>query len=128
MGNWLTELRTKAGYKSLRSLSADCRVDVSTLARIERDLHVASPETLKRLAPHLKTPYIRLLGICGHLADDKESQKAAEFYRENPKTTKSKIEEDWPEVCQVLRAAGTLPTPAERSRIAKIIRLTLGGE
>ena len=128
MGNWLTELRVKAGYKSIRSLSADSKVDVSTLARIEKEVHVASPETLKRLAPYLKTPYIRLLGIVGHLADDAESQKVANFYRENPAGPKSDIEEDWPEVCQVLRVAGTIATPEERRRIAKIIRASLEGD
>ena len=63
MSNWLTTLRLKAGYRSMRALSVDSKVDVSTLARIEHEIHVASPETLKRLAPYLKTPYIKLLAF-----------------------------------------------------------------
>ena len=39
--------------------------------------------------------------------------------------TKSSIEDDWPEVVQVLRVAGKLATPEERKRIARIIRASL---
>lgn len=38
------------------------------------------------------------------------------------------LEENWPEVCLVLRSAGTIPTPEERARIARIIRATLDTE
>ncbi len=38
---------------------------------------------------------------------------------------KSTIEEEWPDVVQVLREAGKNTTPEERKRIARIIRATL---
>ncbi len=41
--------------------------------------------------------------------------------------TKSSIDDDWPEVVQVLRESGKLATPEERKRIAAIIRASLGG-
>ena len=138
MGNWLTELRLKAGYKSIRSLSAESKVDVSTLSRIEKGVHIASPDTLKRLAPYLGTPYVKLLGITGHLHDDAETLELAELYRNTlaantaplapvaPKN--SSLEEDWPEVAQVLRSVGSLATVEERKRIARIIRATLAEE
>ena len=126
MSNWLTTLRLKAGYRSMRALSVDSKVDVSTLARIEHEIHVASPETLKRLVPYLKTPYIKLLAFAGHLADDPESEKAAQYYREKPDGPTSSIEDDWPEVCQALRVAENTATPEDRSRIARIIRASLG--
>ena len=110
----------------MRALSADSKVDVSTLARIENEIHVASPETLKRLAPYIKTSYIKLLAIAGHLADDPESEKAAQYYRQKPDGPASSIEDDWPEVCQALRVAQTTATPEDRSRIARIIKASLG--
>ena len=38
---------------------------------------------------------------------------------------KSTIEEDWPDVIQVLRESGPTTTPEERKRIARIIRASL---
>ncbi len=134
MGKWLTEMRIKAGYKSIRSLSAESKVDVSTLARIEKGVHIPSPETLRRLAPFLETPYVQLLGIAGHLDEqDLGSLKitpsvVAPVEPAMKKTTSSFIEDDWPEVAQVLRSAGSLATVAERKKIARIIRATLAEE
>ena len=39
--------------------------------------------------------------------------------------TKSSIEEEWPDIVQVLRVAGKNATPEERKRIALIIRAAL---
>jgi transcriptional regulator with XRE-family HTH domain len=128
MGNWLTELRVAAGYKSVRALSADSKIEVSTLARIENNVHIASPETLKRLAPYLKTPYIRLLAIVGHLADDPESQLAADFFRLRPVERTYTMEDEWPELCEVIRVFGETATPEERRRVANIVKASLGGK
>lgn len=38
------------------------------------------------------------------------------------------IEENWPEVVQVLQSTGVRPTPEERRRIARIIRASLEGD
>ena len=134
MGKWLTDMRIKAGYKSIRSLSAESKVDVSTLARIEKGIHIPSPETLRRLAPFLETPYVQLLGIAGHLDEnDLGSLKimpsvGAQTEPAAKKTTSLFIEDDWPEVAQVLRSAGSIATVAERKKIARIIRATLAEE
>ena len=128
MGNWLTELRLAAGYKSVRALSADSRIEVSTLARIENEVHIPSPETLKRLAPYLKAPYVRLLALAGHLADDPESERAAAFFRERPVVREYMLEDEWPELCEVIRAYGKDAAPEERRRIAKIVKVLLGGD
>ena len=134
MGKWLTEMRIKAGYKSIRSLSAESKVDVSTLARIEKGIHIPSPETLRRLAPFLETPYVQLLGIAGPLdLKDLDTLKiipsvGAAAEPAAKKTSSSFIEDDWPEVAQVLRSAGALATAAERKKIARIIRATLAEE
>ena len=42
--------------------------------------------------------------------------------------TISSVEDDWPEVIQVLRMAGKPASPEERRRIARIIRASLEGE
>lgn len=41
---------------------------------------------------------------------------------------KSSIEDEWPDVVQVLCAEGKLATPEERKRIARIIRASLKGD
>lgn len=134
MGKWLTDMRIKAGYKSIRSLSAESKVDVSTLARIEKGIHIPSPETLRRLAPFLETPYVQLLGIAGHLDENDlgtlkiMTSSSAQAEPAAKKPTSSFIEDDWPEVAQVLRSAGAIATVAERKKIARIIRATLAEE
>ena len=42
--------------------------------------------------------------------------------------TKSSLEQDWPEVVQVLQASGKIATPEERKLIARIIKATLQKE
>ena len=41
---------------------------------------------------------------------------------------KPSLEDDWPEVAQVLRRAGKLPTIEERKRIARIVRAAMESE
>lgn len=50
----------------------------------------------------------------------------SEMYGRDDK--RSTIEEEWPDVVQVLRVAGKNATPEERKRIARIIRASLEGE
>lgn len=85
MAHWLTEMREKAGYSTIRSLADDSGVDVSTLSRIEKeDGPQPTTSTLKKLAPFLKVPYIKLLAMAGHLGRDPDSQKLAALYEKNP--------------------------------------------
>ena len=71
------------------------------------------PDTViwKKLASIFDTSVDELMGI------EKEAVSPA-----------SDLEENWPEVVQVLRVAGKKATPEERRRIARIIKASMEGE
>lgn len=68
----LKELRLAAGFRSLRQLSLASSVPISTLSRLENDPdNQPAPDTLRKLAPHLKVPHEELLKLAGYMACEK---------------------------------------------------------
>lgn len=68
--NWLTTVRLDAGYKTIRSLANVSGIDHSTLSRLELpNGPVAMPDTLRKLAPHLNVPYIKLMLLSGNITE-----------------------------------------------------------
>jgi HTH-type transcriptional regulator, competence development regulator len=67
-GVYLSKLREKSGYKSQRQLALAADVAPATLSRIEGGTQKASPETLEKLAKHLKdVSYEDLMNASGYL-------------------------------------------------------------
>lgn len=76
-GLYFAKLRKKSGYRSQRQLSIASGVSNGTIARIESGTQRATPDTLKKLAPHLKdVTYEELLSAAGYIND--ETQKIIE--------------------------------------------------
>ncbi|MFJ8247344.1 helix-turn-helix domain-containing protein [Peribacillus asahii] len=60
-GSYIKELREENGFPSQRSLSEKIGVSNSTVAKIERGAHVASEETLEKLANVFNVSYLDLV-------------------------------------------------------------------
>jgi HTH-type transcriptional regulator, competence development regulator len=70
-GNYLRELREKAGYESQRSLSLASGVSNATIARIENGDQNPSPGTLKKLATPLCASCEEMMRAAGYLDEEK---------------------------------------------------------
>ncbi|SFR15421.1 LexA family transcriptional regulator [Desulfoscipio geothermicus] len=62
----LKKLRERAGFKSQSQLAEASGVDNSTIARLERGETKPTPDTLKKLAPHLNVNYDYLMASAGY--------------------------------------------------------------
>ncbi|MEG6521091.1 helix-turn-helix domain-containing protein [Desulfotomaculum sp. 1211_IL3151] len=69
IGQLLTELREKAGFDSMGQLYKVSGVSVATLSRIENNIQKPNPETLKKLAPHLRVSLETLMAAAGYLIE-----------------------------------------------------------
>ncbi|MEL7566416.1 MAG: helix-turn-helix transcriptional regulator [Dehalobacterium sp.] len=76
-GKELRALREKAGFESQAKLADASGVDNSTIARLERGDTKPTPETLKKIAPHLNTSYETLMVKAGHLPNFTRSEQDA---------------------------------------------------
>ena len=66
-GRWMEEVRRAAGFESQAELAVACKVHASTISKLEKGGIRPTPDTLKKLAPHLKVSYSSLLEAAGHL-------------------------------------------------------------
>jgi SOS-response transcriptional repressor LexA len=67
-GDYFSEIRTKEGYKSQRSLADKSGISYSTISRIELGQHKANPETLRELANcFLSVSYEELMRNAGYM-------------------------------------------------------------
>lgn len=67
-GLYICNLRIKRGYESQRQLALTAGISSSTLLRIENGTSMATPKTLKKLAPHLHISYTELMEKAGYLS------------------------------------------------------------
>ena len=65
-GRYISKLRIERGYESQRQLAIDAGVSPSTVLRIEDGTQRATPDTLRKLAPHLGASYKTLLEKAGY--------------------------------------------------------------
>jgi|GEM_PF-2719965 len=77
-GKWFVEQRIKAGYIFKKDLAKAADVDPSTLTKMENNENKPKPETLMKLAPHVKVSYNELLARAGHL-DENTAKKVIEL-------------------------------------------------
>lgn len=66
-GLFLTKLREQQGLNTQRKLAILSKISPATISRIEAGIQQAEPETLKKLAPHLKIPYEDLMEAAGYI-------------------------------------------------------------
>ncbi|PRR71961.1 helix-turn-helix domain-containing protein [Neomoorella humiferrea] len=109
LGDKIKQLRKKKDLTQ-DELASIIHVNRATLANWEINRAVPDPTTLQLLADFFNVSVDYLLGR----TDDP-----------NPGQHRSTIEEDWPEVTDVLRRCGKKPTPEERRRIARIIKAAI---
>ncbi|KYH31891.1 helix-turn-helix domain-containing protein [Neomoorella mulderi] len=95
---------------SQEALGKKFHLSQSIIAHYEAGRKQPSQDILQRLADFFNVSVDFLLGR----TDDP-----------NPGQHRSTIEEDWPEVTDVLRRCGKKPTPEERRRIARIIKAAI---
>ena len=65
----LKELREKAGFDSQTKFAEVCRMDNSTIARLERGETEPTPKTLTKISKVLHIPIIDLMKSAGYLID-----------------------------------------------------------
>lgn len=102
-GRYIGILRETNGFESQRQLALVAGVSPSTILRIEDGTQRATPETLKKLAPHLGVPYQVLF-------------EKADYTRRD-----DSIELQWPEGVKVLRRAHEKLSSSERQRMLRLI-------
>jgi len=95
---WFADLREKAGYRSQRQLALESGVANSTIARIESGEQSPSPETLKKLAPYLKTDYEILMVAAGYLPPAPDPNAAAVAKIAAALTNDPELAEFWEEI------------------------------
>lgn len=71
-GLWLASLREESGFSSQRQLALASDVSPTTISRIEAGTQKAEPQTLAKLAPHLKVPVELLMARAGYLPENIE--------------------------------------------------------
>lgn len=70
-GRFIKNHRMLSGFKSQRQLAEASGVSPTTISRIEKEEQKPSVDTLKELAPHLKsTSIVELMVVCGYWEDD----------------------------------------------------------
>ncbi|GAB6181717.1 hypothetical protein JCM14036_30360 [Desulfotomaculum defluvii] len=111
IGKLLTELREKAGFESLGQLYKATGVSSATLSRLENNIQKPTPDTLKKLAPHLKVTYEELMSAAGYIS---ESNRIDLVYALTDKNTE-------------LIAAGKLLNQEQRLVVAKALDTVLTG-
>ncbi|WP_036372618.1 helix-turn-helix domain-containing protein [Neomoorella thermoacetica] len=109
LGDKIKQLRKKKDLTQ-DELASILHVNRATLANWEINRAVPDPATLQRLADFFNVSVDYLLGRT-----------------DNPNLSqhRSTIEDDWPEVSNVLRRCGRKPTLEERRRIARIIKAAI---
>ena len=74
-GRWFAKIRIAAGFESQSELAAACGIHSSTISKLEKGGIRPTPDTLKKLAPHLKVPYKSLMEAAGHMyGGDKDNE------------------------------------------------------
>lgn len=73
LGQYLKRIRLERGYESQRQLALKSGVHNSTIALIERDDVVPSPEVLRKLAKALRVDFITLMVRAGHIKPQEEA-------------------------------------------------------
>lgn len=109
IGEYLSVLRIKNGFKSQRELAKKSGISSATISRLEGNIQFPNPETLKKLSVHFTdVTYEELLeragyisGIQSELAEIKllnEIRKYPELYTDlikEPEKTLSKLNRMW---------------------------------
>lgn len=118
-GQYLTELREKAGYDSQAALGKASGVWNSTIARIE-DGSTKSPDpiTLTKLAPYLKVSVNELMIAAGYLEPTANSGQEIPKPREIP-------DELLPKMTKIIKKSLGSLTPAEKEFVLEQTKLTI---
>lgn len=119
--NRLRELREERGKSG---------TEIADLLEISPQYYYDLEKGVKRLNEPLIRKLIEIYGVSSDYllgyADD--PRPLPHEVREPQMEYKSDIEEQWPEVANVLRRAGKKVTPADKRRIAKIIQAAIPAE
>ena len=66
-GEFIKKHRIASGFKSQRKLADECGISSATISRIESEVQKPEMETIKQLAPYLKTTsLVELMVVCGY--------------------------------------------------------------
>ena len=66
-GEFIKRHRIASGFKSQRKLADECGISSATISRIESEVQKPEMETIKQLAPYLKTTsLVELMVVCGY--------------------------------------------------------------
>ena len=69
--SYIRKHRIESGFKSQRKLAIESGVSSATISRIESGIQKPEVETLKQLAPYLKsTTLVELMVVCGYWEED----------------------------------------------------------
>ncbi|MFD1335762.1 helix-turn-helix domain-containing protein [Oceanobacillus iheyensis] len=70
-GKFIKQHRLASGFRSQRQLAEESGVSRTTISRVEKEEQKPSVETLKELAPYLKsTSYVELMVACGYWGEE----------------------------------------------------------
>lgn len=89
-GLWLSKRRIECGFESQNQLHIKSTVSTSTLCRIEAGTQKAEPETLAKLAPHLKMSHGELMIVAGYLEPVEASKKEREAHVDDAAASRTK--------------------------------------
>lgn len=71
IGEFIAKHRKESGFRSQRELAYKTGISSATISRIEKNIQKPNPETLKELAPHLRsTSLVELMVVCGYWDDE----------------------------------------------------------